>query len=134
MVQLLTPLTENSLFQVTLNPANCIMCSVALSIRSAQFKMVPGQILPLLDRVALGLGRSELEQVDVGVRVKVANRVEPCGQTEELEELRQRVLDPPSATTVPVGLPVSQDRCHGSSQPLISPSWFCFSRATSKTQ
>ncbi|KAK8998131.1 hypothetical protein V6N11_012662 [Hibiscus sabdariffa] len=39
MVQLLTPLTENSLFQVTLNPANCIMCSVALSIRSAQFKV-----------------------------------------------------------------------------------------------
>ncbi|KAK8650236.1 hypothetical protein V6N13_139882 [Hibiscus sabdariffa] len=95
--------------------------------------MVPGQILPLLDRVALGLGRSELEQVDVGVRVKVANRVEPCGQTEELEEPWQRVLDPPSAATVPVGLPVSQDRCHGSSQPLISPR-FCFSRATSKTQ
>ncbi|KAK8998130.1 hypothetical protein V6N11_012661 [Hibiscus sabdariffa] len=36
--------------------------------------MVPGQILSLLDRVALGLGRSELEQVDVRVRVKVANR------------------------------------------------------------
>ncbi|KAK8650235.1 hypothetical protein V6N13_139881 [Hibiscus sabdariffa] len=96
--------------------------------------MVPGQILSLLDRVALGLGRSELEQVDVRVRVKVANRVEPCGQTEELEEPRQRVLDPPSAATVPVGLSVSQDRCHGSFQPLISPSRFCFSRATSKTQ